>query len=100
MKLPKLVSAQYTNHGIKIELGYKWVLVFMTNGLSLKALNTADCGPGLALGLPVLGLLGLEGGYMPCKNVPGAAIVISPIIGAMGSLTFPHLKFKVNEVAQ
>lgn len=96
--IKNLVGAKYSNPGLKIELGYKWVLVFLTNGLDVNQLTNAECGRGVSLQLPALGLIGIEAGWLPCKNLPGSAIIVSPIIGLMGGLSFPKLNFTRNTI--
>lgn len=96
VRIPKLVSTDFRNGGINIEIGYRWMYVFMTDGLTLKSVDGAQCGRGIALSLPVLALAGVEVGWMPCGNRQGHAFVVAGIAGATGGFNFPRVDFKVN----
>lgn len=101
--VPKLYKVEFFNGGFKIELGYKWVFLFVPANIDIEALDGSTYGRGIAATLPI-GLSGVpltfEGGWMPGDNMPGNMFFLAPLVGISGSLSFPKMKFEINLAAK
>ncbi|MDD9952232.1 MAG: hypothetical protein OXT67_11780 [Zetaproteobacteria bacterium] len=94
-----LYYAKFKNSGLKLELGYKWIYLFVPDGLDVRELDQAVFGHGVATSLSFIYTavpLSLEAGWMPGKNRSGNLFFVAPEVGVLISLTFPKIKFELN----
>ena len=93
VNVPKLYQVEFFNGGFKLELGYRWVFLFVPTNIDIEQLDGTTFGRGLA----VTNLIPfVDVGWMPGNEIPGHMFYISPIVGTWGSVTFPKMKFKIN----
>ncbi|MGE4233840.1 MAG: hypothetical protein AB7F43_10965 [Bacteriovoracia bacterium] len=96
VKKSNAVELTFYNGGIKFGLEYKWPFIFLPAGTSVQDLEGAVFGRGIGIELP-LGVVGLDGAFMPGQNRPGTAFIFSPNIGLnINGLVFP--KIEINKV--
>lgn len=101
-EIENLFDVYYWNDGIKLELAYKWVWVFLSSDVSLDSLDGSEFGGeifgrGLAMKtsfgskLP----LAIEGGWVSRNNGPGHAFIVSGLAGITGLKISVSLQSKI-----
>ncbi|MEK7390416.1 MAG: hypothetical protein AAB036_12050 [Elusimicrobiota bacterium] len=94
VKVPGLYNVTFNDGGVKIEVVYKWIFVFLTSDMTVHTLDKAVFGRGLGLTIGGLGpMIDIEA--MFASNRPGFAIVAAPKIGIGGGVMFPKMTFSL-----
>lgn len=90
-----LFKVRFKNGGIKFDLSYKWMFIFVPSGVDIRTLDRSVYGRGVGVTLNVA--FGVDAAWMPGKNSPGSLFLIAPKVGLGGGLTFPKMTFEFNE---
>ncbi len=92
------IPATFSNGGLIISLGYRWVLCFLTEPVTLKELDGADFGRGVGISLDAA--IGVELAFLPGKNIASDMFLVAPQIGAGGGVHFPEIVFQKGKLVK
>ncbi len=96
VSVPKLFLCDFHNGGIKVEWAYKWMFTFIPMGVDVHQLNGATFGRGV--GLVFDPVLGIEGSWLPGKNLVQDVFHVAVKLGLGGGLVFPKMEFKLRQL--
>lgn len=96
VSMPGLFLCDFHNGGIKVEWAYKWMFTFIPMGIDVHQLNGATFGRGL--GIVFDPVLGIEGSWLPGKNLVQDVFHVAVKLGLGGGIVFPKMEFKLRHV--
>lgn len=91
--VPNLFLCDFHNGGLKVEWAYKWMFTFIPMGVDVHQLHGAVFGRGV--GVVFDPVLGIEGSWLPGKNLAQDVFHVAVKLGLGGGLIFPKMEFKL-----
>ncbi len=97
INIDNLFEIYYNNSGLKAELAYKYMFIFIPDEVSTaEALDGAIYGGFMnGLGLDFELGIGVEIGWLNAVNRPGQVFVIGGKVGVGGGISFPKMEFRL-----
>lgn len=94
--IPDLFLCDFHNGGLKVEWAYKWMFTFIPMGVDVHQLNGATFGRGL--GVVFDPVLGIEGSWLPGKNIVQDVFHVAVKLGLGAGVVFPKMEFKLRQI--